>query len=70
MKKDAGSGLSSMGVLHPKGIPPPPPDRARVPVRVIEMPGDKHAGEYANDPVPGFSGTVLDVSIAFLRSEL
>ncbi len=44
--------------------------RAGVPVRVIEMPGDKHAGEYANDPVPGSSGTVLDVSIAFLRSEL
>jgi acetyl esterase len=44
--------------------------RAGVSVRVIEMPGDKHAGEYANDPVPGSSRTVLDVSIAFLRSEL
>jgi len=44
--------------------------RAGVPVRIIEVPGDKHAGEYANDPVPGSSGTVLDVSIAFLRSEL
>jgi hypothetical protein len=41
-----------------------------VSVRVIEIPGDKHAGEYANDPVPGSSRTVLDVSIAFLRSEL
>ena len=44
--------------------------RAGVSVRVIEMPGDKHAGEYANDPVVGYSGTVLDVAIAFLRSEL
>jgi acetyl esterase len=44
--------------------------RAGVSVRVIAMPGDKHAGEYANDPVPGSSRTVLDVSIAFLRSEL
>ena len=44
--------------------------RAGVSVRVIEMPGDKHAGEYANDPVPGSSRTVLGVSIAFLRSEL
>lgn len=44
--------------------------RAEVSVRVIEMPGDKHAGEYANDPVPGSSRTVLDVAIAFLRSEL
>jgi len=44
--------------------------RAGVLVRVIEMPGDKHAGEYANDPVPGSSRTVLDVSIAFLRSKL
>ena len=44
--------------------------RAGVSVRVIEMPGDKHAGEYANDPVPGSSRTVLDVAIAFLRSEL
>jgi len=44
--------------------------RAGVRVRVIEMPGDKHAGEYANDPVPGSSSNVLDVSIAFLRSEL
>ncbi len=44
--------------------------RAGVSVRVIEMPGDKHAGEYANDPVPGDSGTVLDATIAFLRSEL
>ena len=44
--------------------------RAGVSVRVIEMPGAKHAGEYANDPVPGSSRTVLDVAIAFLRSEL
>jgi acetyl esterase len=44
--------------------------RAGVSVRVIEMPGDKHAGEYANDPVPGYSRTVLDASIAFLRWEL
>jgi acetyl esterase/lipase len=44
--------------------------RAGVSVRVIEMPGDRHAGEYANDPVPGDSGTVLDAAIAFLRSEL
>ena len=44
--------------------------RAGVSVRVIEIPGDKHAGEYANDSVPGSSRTVLDVSIAFLRSEL
>ena len=44
--------------------------RAGVSVRVIEMPGDKHAGEYANDPVPGYSRTVLDVAIAFLCSEL
>ena len=44
--------------------------RAGVLVRVIEMPGDKHAGEYTNDPVPGSSRTVLDVAIAFLRSEL
>ncbi len=44
--------------------------RAGVSVRVIEMPGAKHAGEYANDPVVGYSGTVLDVAIAFLRSEL
>ena len=46
--------------------------RAGVSVRVIEMPGDKHAGEYANDPVVvvGYSGSVLDVAIAFLRSEL
>ena len=44
--------------------------RAGVSVRVIEMPGAKHAGEYANDPVPGASRTVLDVAIAFLRSEL
>ena len=43
---------------------------AGVLVRVIKMPGDKHAGEYANDPVPGSSHTVLDLSIAFLRSEL
>jgi acetyl esterase/lipase len=43
---------------------------AGVSVQVIEMPGDKHAGEYANDPVPGSSRTVLDVAIAFLRSEL
>jgi hypothetical protein len=41
-----------------------------VPVSVIEMPGDKHAGEYANDSVPGSSSTVLDLSIALLRSEL
>jgi acetyl esterase/lipase len=44
--------------------------RAGVSVRVIEMPGDKHAGEYADDLVSGSSRTVLDVSIAFLRSEL
>jgi acetyl esterase/lipase len=44
--------------------------RAGVSVRVIEMPGDKHAGEYANDSVAGSSLTVLDASIAFLRSEL
>ena len=44
--------------------------RAGVSVQVIEMPGDKHAGDYADDPVPGSSGTVLDASIAFLRSEL
>jgi len=44
--------------------------QAGVSVRVIEMPGDKHAGEYANEPVPGSSRTVLDVAIAFLRSEL
>ena len=44
--------------------------RAGVSVQVIEMPGDKHAGEYANDPVPGSSRSVLDASIAYLRSEL
>ena len=44
--------------------------RAGVSVRVIEMLGAKHAGEYANDPVPGSSRTVLDAAIAFLRSEL
>jgi acetyl esterase/lipase len=44
--------------------------RAGVSVRVIEMPGAKHAGEYANDPVPDDTSSVLDVAIAFLRSEL
>jgi acetyl esterase/lipase len=44
--------------------------RAAVSVRVIEMPGAEHAGGYADDAVPGSSGTVLDASIAFLRSEL
>jgi acetyl esterase len=44
--------------------------RAGVSVQVIEMPGDKHAGDYANDPVPGSSRSVLDASIAYLRSEL
>jgi acetyl esterase/lipase len=44
--------------------------RAGVSVRVIEMSGDQHAGEYAHDPVPGTSSTLLDASIAFLRSEL
>ena len=44
--------------------------RAGVSARVIEMPGKKHAGEYANDPVPGSSSSVLEVSIAFLCSQL
>jgi acetyl esterase len=44
--------------------------RAGVPVTLIELPGDKHAVEYAGDPVPGSTATVLERSIAFLRSEL
>lgn len=44
--------------------------RAGVSVRVIEMSGEGHAGEYAHDPIPGSPSTVLDASIAFLRSEL